>query len=402
MGLAARPEPAHPTRAGRRVNAQATPAPASAPASLTLVGPLPPPSGGMANQTRQLARLLEQDGCRVTIVQTNAAYRPSWIGRVRGIRALFRLAPYLRTLWRATRDADVVHVMANSGWAWHLFAAPAVWIARLRGRPAIVNYRGGGAEAFLAHQSLLIRPTLRRASRVVVPSRFLERVFRARGVATEIVPNIVDLARFHPGERGVAGAHIVVARNLEDVYDIPTALRAFAHVRERHPQARLTVVGSGPARGALERIVDELGLRATVTFTGRLDNERMADVYESANLALNPSRVDNMPISLLEAMASGVPIVSTNAGGIPDMVDDGKTALLVPIGDAQAMAAAALRVLDDRELARSLRSAGIEAARRYTWAEVRPLLYAVYAKATASTTGRPTNGAHRVPARGVR
>jgi glycosyltransferase involved in cell wall biosynthesis len=356
----------------------------------------------MANQTRQLARLLEQDGCRVTVVQTNAAYRPVWIGRVRGLRALFRLAPYLRTLWRATRDADVVHVMANSGWAWHLFAAPAIWVARLRGRPAIVNYRGGGAEAFLARQRFLVKPMLRRASRIVVPSSFLQRVFGEHGVAAEIVPNIVDLARFHPGERRAGGSHVVVARNLEDIYDIPTALHAFAHVRERHPQARLTVVGSGEARVSLERLVDELGLTSAVTFTGRLDNECMAGVYRSADLALNPSRVDNMPISLLEAMASGVPIVSTNAGGIPDMVDDGETALLVPIGDAQAMAAAALRVLNDPGLASSLRGAGIKVAGRYTWTAVRPLLYAVYAKAAPAATGRLTKSAHRVAARGVR
>ncbi|HEX6006227.1 MAG TPA: glycosyltransferase, partial [Burkholderiales bacterium] len=289
-----------------------------------------------------------------------------------------------------------------SGWAWHLIAAPAIWIAWLRHRPAIVNYRGGEAETFLSRQSWLLRPTLRRAGRVVVPSRFLERVFRAHGITTEIVPNIVDLARFFPGNSRDAGWHVVVARNLEDIYDIPTALNAFARIYECHSQARLTIVGSGPALPALARIVDELGLRTAVTFTGRLDNERVAELYRSCDLMLNSSRVDNMPISLLEAMASGVPIVSTAAGGIPDLVDDGKTALLVPVGDERAMAAAALRVLTDRELACSLRSAGMEAAKRYTWTAVRPLLYAVYANAVASMPGRARADAHRMPARGVR
>jgi glycosyltransferase involved in cell wall biosynthesis len=356
----------------------------------------------MANQTRQLARLLEQDDCRVTVVPTNAPYRPAWIGRVRVVRAFFRLAPYLRALWRASRDAEVVHVMANSGWAWHLFAAPAIRIAHARGRPVIVNYRGGGAEAFLARQSFLMMPTLRRASQIVVPSPFLERVFRSHGVATEVVPNIVDLARFYPAERPPAVPHMIVARNLEDIYDIPTALRAFRHVRDRSPHARLTVVGSGPAHASLERIVDDLGIAAAVTFTGRLDNARMADLYRSADIALNPSRVDNMPISLLEAMASGVPIVSTNAGGIPDMAEDGKTALLVPVGDADAMAAAALRVLDDAQLARSLRRAGIEAAQRYTWTAVRPQLYSVYEKVMSAPASRPSPGGQREPARSAR
>jgi len=371
----------------------------SMPASIALVGPLPPPSGGMANQTMQLARLLEEEGCRVTLVQTNRPYRPSWIANFRGVRALVRLAPYLRALWRAMGDADLVHVMANSGWAWHFFAAPAIWIGWLRGRPVVVNYRGGAAQAFLDRQWMLVAPTLRRAARLIVPSRFLERVFKARNIRVEIVPNIVDLARFYPGNLLERGWHVVVARNLEDIYDIPTALRAFAVVHRRHPQARLTVVGSGPALIMLERLADELALRGAVTFTGRLDNARMADVYRSADLALNPSRVDNMPISLLEAMASGVPIVSTNAGGIPDMVDDGKTALLVPVGDWQAMAEAALRVLENAQLAGALRAAGVEAAQRYTWKAVRPLLNAVYSAAIAET--RPRSGEVHITARGI-
>ena len=114
-----------------------------------LVGPLPPPSGGMANQTRQLANLLKQEGAEVEIVQVNAPYRPQWIGKVKGVRALFRLIPYLLRMWRVAGQVQLFHVMANSGWAWHLFAAPAVWIGWLRRKPVIINYRGGEAASFL-------------------------------------------------------------------------------------------------------------------------------------------------------------------------------------------------------------------------------------------------------------
>jgi glycosyltransferase involved in cell wall biosynthesis len=362
--------------------------PASAPDSLVLVGPLPPPHGGMANQTRQLSRLLEEDGCRVIVVQTNRPYWPRWVEHVRVVRAVFRLLPYLHALWHAVGKARIVHVMANSGWAWHLFAAPAVWIASLRGRPVVVNYRGGGAEEFFSSQWWIVRRTLRRVTGVLVPSRFLERVFSSRGIASEVVPNIIDLDRFRPGPRDADGLNLVVARNLEDIYDIPTAIRAFAVIRVRYPHARLTVVGSGPALAALKHMVDKLDLQEAVIFTGRVDNVRMAMVYRQAHVALNPSRVDNMPISLLEAMASGVPIVSTNAGGIPDMIDDGKTGLLVPTGDAHAMAAAALRVLNDPELAGALREAGLEAAERYTWRRTCPGLYASYANASARVRDR--------------
>jgi glycosyltransferase involved in cell wall biosynthesis len=346
-----------------------------------LVGPLPPPSGGMANQTRQLARLLGEAGVRVEVVQTNAPCRPAWIESVRGVRALARLVPYLWALWRCAGRVDLFHVMANSGWAWHLFAAPAVWIAALRGKPAIVNYRGGEAEAFLDRQLAWVRPTLARARRVIVPSGFLRDVFGKRGVQTDIVPNIVDLARFRPAQPRAGRLNLLVARNLEDIYDVPTALHAFVRVRAAHPHARLGVAGSGPRRADLERLAAELGVAGAVTFTGRVDNERMPELYREADVVLNPALADNMPNSLLEAMASGVPIVSTRVGGVPYLVTDGVSALLVPAQDPDALAAAVGRLVAEPALAARLRAAGLEEAQRYAWPTIRAVLFDVYARA---------------------
>src|SRR5688572_33448416 len=149
----------------------------------------------MANQTRQLARLLEQEGICVEVVQVNAPYRPEWIGALRGVRALFRFLPYLARLWRASQRAQLLHIMANSGWAWHLFAAPAVWIAWLRRVPVVINYRGGEADSFFERQFRWVKPTLLLARNVIVPSAFLERVFSKREIAVDIVPNIIDLSR---------------------------------------------------------------------------------------------------------------------------------------------------------------------------------------------------------------
>jgi glycosyltransferase involved in cell wall biosynthesis len=345
---------------------------------VVLVGPLPPPSGGMANQTRQLARLLSESGVEVQLVRNNAPYRPAWIARMRGLRAGFRFVPYLARLWRALRGANLAHVMANSGWAWYLFAAPAIWLARLRGVPVLVNYRGGNAEAFLQRHVRWVRPTLRLARVVAVPSGFLQAVFARYGVAAEIVPNVVDLTRFAPGPERPPGHRIVITRNLEDIYDIPTALRALTKVRARYPAARLIVAGSGPALSSLLELAQALGVAEAVRFTGRLDNERVAELYREADLVLNPSTVDNMPISLLEAMASGVPIVSTNVGGVPYLVEHERTALLVPPRDPDAMAAAIGRVFGDSALRANLVSAALDVAHAYTWERIRPRLFEKY------------------------
>ncbi|HZM47506.1 MAG TPA: glycosyltransferase family 4 protein [Burkholderiales bacterium] len=350
-----------------------------------LVGPLPPPSGGMANQTRQLARLLGEEGLNVEIVQVNAPYRPSWIESLHGVRAFFRLVPYLVQLWISAGRVRLFHVMANSGWAWHLFAAPAIWIAKLRGIPVVVNYRGGGAREFLETSIFWIRPTLRLADRLIVPSGFLQEVFRDFGVAAEVVPNVIDLDRFsartEPGGGGGDRPHLIVTRNLEPLYDIGAAIRTLAIVRRARPGARLTIAGSGPERDRLAALAQSLGAGDSVVFTGRLDNERIAGLYREADISINPSLVDNMPNSILESLASGVPVVSTDVGGVRYVVEHRKTALLVPPRDAEAMAGAVLELLDHPETAGRLARAGREAVQQYTWAQVRPLLLAVYQEA---------------------
>jgi len=352
---------------------------------VALVGPVPPPAGGMALQTRQLADLLTRDGARVELVATNAPYRPAWVAGVRGVRALFRLVPYLVHLWRAAGRASVVHVMANSGWSWHLCAAPAIWVARLRGVPVIVNYRGGEAAAFLQRSAALVRATLARARVLVVPSGFLEEIFARHGMSATVVPNIVDLERFRPRSPGTAreAEEIVVARNLEAIYGIDLALAAFQKVHRERPRARLVVAGTGPEHARLAAMRDSLGLSDAVSFCGRLDRDAMAARLAGAAVALNPSRVDNMPNSVLEAMASGVPVVSTRVGGVPFIVRDGVTGLLVePAVDA--MAAAILKLLTDEPLARSLAAAAQADVQQYAWPRVRPLWLAVYAAACAA------------------
>ncbi len=354
---------------------------------LALVGPLPPPSGGMANQTRQLGELLSKEGVLVTIVQVNAPYPGKIVERIPVLRALVRMLPYVVRLFRVIGAADIVHVMANSGWSWHLFAAPAILIARLRGVPSVVNYRGGEAATFLAGSHSLVRFTLRRSSALVVPSRYLRDVFSEHRIQSDVVPNIIDLERFRPRTepRSRNVLQILVPRNLEPIYDVATALHALRIVRSALPQVRMTVAGSGPERARLEGLASELGVADAVEFCGRVEREVMASLYRDADVVVNPSLVDNMPNSVLEALASGVPVVSTNVGGVPYIVRDGATALLVPPDAPIELAAAVRRVLEDAALAAELRQNGLREVRQYAWSQVRDQWSRVYGSALAGS-----------------
>jgi glycosyltransferase involved in cell wall biosynthesis len=228
----------------------------------------------------------------------------------------------------------------------------------------------------------------RRQRRRLLRTRRPQRIFARYGLDATIVPNVVDLSRFMlPLQRDFGRApHLVVTRNLEPIYDIPTAIRAFSRVREVFPEARLTVAGSGPEYARLQALSAEMGLAGCVRFAGRIDNADIPALYAEADCMLNPSTVDNMPISILEAFASGVPVVSTDAGGIPDLVEDGVSGLLVPIGDAEAMAEQALRVLSDPSLATALRIAGRRAGDAYDWPEVRVRWLGLYRDVAARRT----------------
>ena len=354
---------------------------------LLLVGPLPPPAGGMANQTRQLGQLLSAEGLRVTLVQTNAPYQPAWIGGVPVLRALFRLVPYLARLWRGIAGADVVHVMANSGWAWHLFAMPAIRIAKARRRAVVVNYRGGLAAEFLARSARSVAATLS-DTRLAVPSAFLQQVFRRHGIESVIIPNVVDVERFRPGtlpqHLAPAAPHVVIARNLEPVYGIDLGLRALALVAQRFPGLRASIAGTGPELEYLGALAGALGIADRVRFTGRLDAHEMVRLYQSADLVLNPSRADNTPNSILEALACGVPVVSTDVGGIPFLVEHGRSAWLAPVESPEALAHGVCEVLTNPQLRDTLVASGLELARSCAWTNVRAQWLGTYREVMAT------------------
>ena len=349
---------------------------------LGLVGPVPPPNGGMAMQTRQLAALLAADGVHVKQVATNAPCRPRWVSRVPLLRALFRLVPYLLAVWRLTGRVDVIHLMANSGWSWQLYAAPVLWIAWLRKTPVIVNYRGGEAQAYFQRSFSRVWPSLQKAALVVVPSGYLEAVFAGFGQTVRVIPNIVDRSVFRPqhGARENKRYTLVITRNLEAIYGIETAIRALARVRETSRAVQLRIAGSGPQEVYLRRLVRSLGLEQAVRFEGRLEREAVVALYARADAMLNPSLVDNMPNSIIEALSCAVPVISTDVGGVPYVVAHEETALLVPQQDPDKLADAILRLRNDTVLQQRLRANGLAQVEQYTWASVRNQWLDAYAQ----------------------
>jgi glycosyltransferase involved in cell wall biosynthesis len=347
---------------------------------VVLVGPIPPPAGGMANQTRKLRSFLIDEQCDCQLVATNAPYRPKWAGALPGLRAVFRLIPYLLTLNKACKEADIMHIMANSGWSWHLFAAPAIAIARWNNLPVVVNYRGGYARDFFEKSWFWVAKTLKKAQQVIVPSPFLQDVFADWQVEAGVVPNVLDdkLFSFKPKIEVPRNPHLMVARNLEQIYDVTTAIQAFSIVVQQFPKATLSVAGSGPQLPMLKQLVLDLNLGENVTFTGKLDSEQMAALYHQSDMSINPSIVDNTPNSIIESLACGTPVVTTNVGGIPKLVTHNVDALLVAPQQPELMASAILQLLSDNNKRQHLIQNGLQTTKKFHWQNVKTLLIKHY------------------------
>jgi len=347
---------------------------------VSIVGPLAPPAGGMANQTKKLAEFLRSEKVTVDVIRTNPDYKPAFIGKLPVIRALFRLASYKITLIKRLKKTDVIHIMANSGWSWHLFAAPAIVIGRLYNKPVIVNYRGGYASDFFSKSWYWVHLTLNKAQAIVVPSVFLKEVFDEYDKSSVVIPNVLDKELFFQDNllKANDNPHFIVTRNLEAIYDVATTVRAFALIVKEFPSATLSIAGTGPEKQALTALITSLQLSESVNFTGRLEPKEMAKLYQQADVMLNASMVDNTPNSIIEALACGTPVVSTDAGGIPKLVKDQHDALLVNIADHQKMAEAALDILKKTTLQQTLISNGLSTIEKFYWPNVWQKLKACY------------------------
>jgi len=188
-----------------------------------------------------------------------------------------------------------------------------------------------------------------------VSSYLREETYRAFGCGhcdLRVIPNFISTADYHPPtddsfrKRLAPKGHRVLVHvsNFRPVKRIGDVVKIFAGVRKKLP-ATLVLVGDGPDRDAAEHDVDSLGLRKDVRFLGKVEN--VGDVLRGADLFLLPSATESFGLAALEAMACAVPVVASRAGGLPEVVEDGKTGFLAPVGDVPAMTERALRVLED-------------------------------------------------------
>jgi glycosyltransferase involved in cell wall biosynthesis len=299
-----------------------------------------------------------------------------WIAGVPGLRTLVRTPFYIAGLWRGLHNVEIAHIFSASYSSFVLATVPAYVIARLKGKKALIHYHSGEARDHL-RSSRFARSVLRRMHRIVTPSSYLVDVFREFGLNADPVPNLVDFSQFSYRQRTPLRPHLVCTRGFHPYYCVDVVVRAFARVREEFPEARLDLVGGGSLEGEIRKLVAELELSG-INFCGVASRGEIGKYYDRADIFVNASRLDNMPVSVLEAYASGTPVITTAPEGMRHLVEHERTGLLSEPGDPDALAGNVIRVLRDRQLALRLSSGGQEQLRQYRWEVVHGQWLSIY------------------------
>lgn len=314
---------------------------------------------------------------------------------LRSWKARWRLLQFVRASRAALRrecngwHPDVVHVH------WWVPGGFAFWPGQRLDAPIVLTSHG--TDLFLLDRfpaaRQVARSVFRRAAQVTVISTPLVERVEALGVPRErvtVLPMPLTTGRFEPtvGVPRIPDQLLFVGRLVERK-GAEYAIRAIAALRGQGREVRLVVVGDGPERPKLEALATELGVADSVRLAGALPHDAVAAHYRSASALLMPAVTDwkgeqeGFGMVLVEAMASGLPIVASRSGGIPDVVIDGETGLLVPERDAAALASAATRLLDDPMLSARLAEGGRERLQeRFAPERIAQGFDAVYRRAT--------------------
>jgi len=293
----------------------------------------------------------------------------AWAEGIPGLRTILREPIYFWHLWRGLKDVDVAHIFSASYWSFLLAPAPASFVARMRGSKTLINYHSGEARDHV-QRFRSAKSVLSRVDKIVVPSGYLVDVLREFGLPASSVPNIVDLSQFRYRERIPLRPHLVCTRGFSAYYSVDVVVRAFAEVKKEYPEAQLDLVGNGPLEGDIRKLVADLNLSG-VNFTGVASRQEIGKYYDQADIFINASWLDNMPLSVIEAFASGTPVVTTSPECMPYLVKHERTGLLSPVGDEKALAANVIRLLRNPALAALLAQNARDESRNYTWEAVR-------------------------------
>lgn len=331
---------------------------------ILLISNYKPSMGGIHGQVEMLHHHLnKEDGITADIFSTKG-------------NLVIRMWKFLRLIFVASRY-DILHIHACS-YRGMLPAVMGIIAGKINRKKIIITYHGGEAAEYFAKYKKFVQKWLCRADKVIVLSGFLEEIFNRYAIPCVVIPNIIHLHALAPREEcHEIAPRFISIRHLRPLYNIPCILNAYKVVLDQYPNATLDILGQGDMRAELEQYVVDNHLTG-VRFLGQVPNDKIYDYFAESNIILSAPKADNMPVSLLEAMNAGLLVISSRVGGVPFMIEDGKTGLLFESGNADDMAAKMLWVLEHPKEVHTIIIHSQKEVQKYSWKNIKKLLFEVY------------------------
>ncbi len=287
---------------------------------------------------------------------------------------LGRLSDFLLTVWRCRSQYDVAHVDVYSGLAF-VWAELVCWALRMVKKPYVLTLRGGNLPSFTQKTGERVPRLLQSSPIVTTPSAYLFEQMRSYHNELVLLPNPLDLEKYSFKHRAYPAPKLVWLRAFHDIYNPSLAVQVVAQLEQDFPDIRLVMMGPNKGDGSFEKaksLALQLGVADRLTCMGPVTKDEIPQLLNEGDIFLNTPRVDNTPVSVLEAMACGLCIVSTNVGGIPYLLEDESDALLVPTDDAAAMAKAVSQFLTKNNLAEQLSTNARRKVEQFDWSMILP------------------------------
>ena len=299
---------------------------------------------------------------------------------------LRRLLDMLSAVWNGRASYAVAHVDVFSGRAF-LWAETVCAALRLLRKPYVLTLHGGNLPVFARRSPRRVRQLLQSAAAVTTPSRYLLDAMSPYRPDLRLLPNPIQLEAYPWRVRRRPRPHLVWMRSFHSIYNPGLAPRVLARIAPEFPESRLIMVGPDRGDGSREgtgRVVESLGLSARVSMPGAVEKSSVPAWLERGDIFLNTANIDNTPVGVLEALACGLCVVSTDVGGIPYLLEHERDALLVAAEDPEAMSRAVRRILTEPELAERLSSSARRKAEQFDWQVILPQWEALLSSVAAT------------------
>lgn len=329
--------------------------------NVLIVGNFLSSTGRTRGVCEDLAERLSAAGWRTVTTSTQP-------GRLR------RVLDMIRTVWRERSRYDVAQVDVYSGRSF-MWAELVCAVLVLCKKPYVLTLHGGNLPRFSRRWRGRVRRLLQSAVFVTCPSRFLSEELKPFREDIVVIRNGLDVGQYDFKARINARPALVWLRAFHRIYNPWLALRVVSSLAPEFPAIRLTMIGPDKGDGSLQtvrKIAEADRVVERVSFPGVIAKSEVGFWLKDHDLFLNTTNVDNAPVSVLEAMACGLCVVSTNAGGLPDLIRNEEDGLLVPPNDSVSMAAAVRRILTEPDLAERLSRNGRDRAKQHDWSVVLP------------------------------